>query len=80
VSGAGGLLVLLQTGLVKAGGRWWFVLALFALAALLGMMGQSAVVDDATRGAPPGRAARLIRGFVLMAFGAGAYGFARLFI
>ena len=80
VSAAGGLLILLQAGLVKAGPRWWVAVLLFAFTGLLGMIGQTAVVDEATRGIIPGRAARVIRALVLFAFGSGGWLFVRLFI
>ena len=80
VSGAGGLLILLQVDLVKAGPRWWVTLGLFAFAALMGMTGQAAVVDEATKGIMPGRSSRLVRGLVFAAFGSASYSFVRLFV
>ena len=80
VSGVGGLLILLQVELVKAGPRWWVALALFALAALLGMTGHAAVVDEATKGIPPSKSVRIVRGLVFATFGSASYGFVRLFV
>ena len=80
VSGLGGLLILLQVELVKPGPRWWVTLGLFALAALLGMSGQAAVVDEATKGVPPSRSVRIVRGLVFAAFGSASYSFVRLFV
>ena len=80
VSGVGGLLILLQVDLVKAGPRWWFALGLFALAALVGMTGQATVVDEATKGIAPGKTARLLRGLVFATFGSASYAFIRLFV
>ena len=80
VSGAGGLLILLQVELVKAGPKWWATLGLFALAALMAMTGQATVVDEATKGITPGRSARVIRGLVFATFGSASYWFVRLFV
>jgi len=55
-------------------------LALFAVAGLLGMIGQTTVGEEATRGVRPGKASRLIRGLVLFSFASGGYFFTRLFI
>jgi hypothetical protein len=80
VAGAGGLLLMLQSNLVRVGNRWWVAMILMASAAMLGMIGQATVVDEATKGVPPGRGPRVIRGLALMAFGAGAYGVVKLFV
>ena len=80
VSGAGGLLILLQVELVKAGPRWWVALGLFAFASLVGMTGQATVVDEATKGIPPGKTARILRGLMFATFGSASYGFIRLFV
>ena len=80
VSGAGGLLILLQVDIVKLGPRWWVTFALFALATLTAMAGQAAVVDDATNGIAPGRTARIVRGLVFATFGSASYAFVRLFV
>ena len=80
VSGVGGLLILLQVELVKAGPRWWVALALFALAALLGMTGQATVVDEATKGIAASKSARVMRGLVFATFGSASYAFVRLFV
>ena len=72
LAGGGGLLVLLQTGIVKADRTFWVALVLFALMAMFSVIGQTAVVDDATQGRPPGRQTRLMRGLGLMALGAAA--------
>ena len=80
VSGAGGLLILLQVDLVKLGPRFWVTFALFALATLTAMTGQAAVVDDATRGIAPARTARILRGLVFATFGSASYAFIRLFV
>lgn len=70
VAGSGGVLVLLQTEIVPAEGRWWLALALFALTALVSAYGQIAVVDEATHGAPPGKKPRRLRGLALALLGA----------
>jgi hypothetical protein len=80
VSGAGGLLILLQVELVKLGPRFWVTFAFFALATLTAMTGQAAVVDDATRGVAPGKTARIVRGLVFATFGSASYAFVRLFV
>ena len=72
LAGGGGLLVLLQTGIVKADRTFWVSLVLFALMAMFSVIGQTSVVDDATQGRPPGRQTRLMRGLGLMALGAAA--------
>jgi hypothetical protein len=72
LAGGGGLLVLLQTGIAKADRTFWVALVLFALMATFSVIGQTSVVDDATRGLPPGRQTRLMRALGLMALGAAA--------
>ena len=80
VAGAGGLLILLQVGVVSSSRHWWLSFALFAIAALLGMLGQATVVDDATAGSPPGRSVRVLRIGAFLAFGGAAYGVTRLLL
>ena len=71
VAAAGGLLILLQMGVTATQRRWWQAFALFVLSAVLSFAGQTAVVDDATKGAFPGRKARIIRGLAALCLGAG---------
>ena len=73
LAGGGGLLVLLQTGIVEVDRTFWIALVLFSLMATLSLIGQTAVVDDATRGLPPGKHARITRGLAMMVLGAAAY-------
>ena len=73
LAGGGGLLVLLQTGIVKADRTFWIALVLFALMATFSVIGQTAVVDDATQGRAPGPQTKLMRGLAMMALGAAAY-------
>ena len=72
LAGGGGLLVLLQTGTVQANRNFWVALVLSALVATLSVVRQTAVVDDATQGNPPGRQTRLTRGLAMVVFGAAA--------
>jgi hypothetical protein len=72
VAAAGGLLVLLQTGLTTTQRPWWHAFALFSASAILSFSGQSAVVDDATRGMTPGRKSRIMRALAALCLGAGA--------
>ena len=72
LAGGGGLLVLLQTGTVRANRNFWVALVLFALVATLSVVGQTSVVDDATQGNPPGRQTRVMRGLAMITFGAAA--------
>ncbi len=74
LAGGGGLLVLLQSGIVAADRTFWVTLVLFALMATLSVVGQTSVVDDATKGLPPGRQARGARALALMVLGAAAMG------
>jgi hypothetical protein len=80
VAGSGGLLLMLEAGLVTARPGWWAAFLLFAIAALLGIIGQANVVDEATAGLPPGRSPRVLRNMVFLSFGSGAYWLIRLFI
>ena len=80
VAGAGGLLVAVQAGLVKVGPRFWAAIITLIAAAMLGMFGQVTVVDDATKGDPPGRSARIVRAIGFMLFGSGSYFVLRLFV
>jgi hypothetical protein len=79
VAAAGGLLILPQTGLAKAEGQWWHAFALFILSAAVSFAGQTAVVDDATRGATPGRKARTMRALAALLLGAGGGAAFRVF-
>ena len=79
VAAAGGLVILLQTGIVTLHRRWWASLTFFILSAVIGYAGQSAVVDDATRGAVPGRKARIMRMLAALSLGAGGGAAFRLF-
>lgn len=74
LAGGGGLLVLLQTGVVTANRTFWITLVLFALMAMFSVIGQTSVVDDATQGRAPGRQTRLMRALALMTLGAAAMG------
>jgi hypothetical protein len=74
LAGGGGLLVLLQTNIVRTDRTFWTTLVLFALMAVFSVVGQTSVVDDATQGRPPGRQTRLMRALALMALGAAAMG------
>ena len=74
LAGGGGLLVLLQTGVVTANRTFWITLVLFALMAMFSVIGQTSVVDDATQGRPPGRQTRLMRALALVTLGAAAMG------
>ncbi len=80
LAGGGGLLVLLETGIVKVGGRFWATLLLFAMVALTSMVALAAVVEEATQGRPPGRIPRVAHAFALACLGSSAYMFIRLFI
>jgi len=70
VAGAGGVLVLLQAGIVPTEERWWLAIALFAVSAVISMYGQIAVVDEASAGLPPGRKPRALRGAAVACLGA----------
>jgi hypothetical protein len=72
VAGAGGVLVLFQAELIRFDRGWGLSLALLALTAVLAMVGQLSVVDDATAGRPPGRGARVYRALAIAALGAAA--------
>jgi hypothetical protein len=74
LAGGGGLLILLQTGIVTANRTFWTTIVLFALMATFSVIGQTSVVDDATQGLPPGRQTRVMRALALMALGAAAMG------
>lgn len=78
VAGAGGMLLLLQVGVMKQP-RWWLSIVPFIVAAFLGITGQAWVVDEATNGVLPGRGLRVLRGLTFAAFGAGLYAAVRLF-
>ncbi len=69
VAGAGGVLILLQSQLIRLEQRWWLALGLFVLTAVLSMYGQIAVVDSASTGEPPGRKPRALRGWALACSG-----------
>ena len=73
LAGGGGLLVLLQTGIVKPERTFWIALVLFAAMATFSVLGQTAVVDDATRGLPPGRHTKLMLRVAMLTLGAAAY-------
>lgn len=72
IAGAGGIFVLVQSGLASLEGRWWIGLVCFALTAAFGIQGQIAVIDDATADLAPGRKPRVLRILALMSLGAGA--------
>jgi len=72
VAGAGGVLILLQAGMIDPDERWWLAVILFAITSTLSMYGQIAVVDEASEGRLPGRRPRSIRGLALAVLGAGA--------
>lgn len=63
LAGAGGMLILVETGGYVPSTMWWppFTFICFAIAAVLALMGQMQVIDAASRGEAPGRAARLYR-------------------
>ena len=79
VAAAGGLLIVVQTGLVAVQTRWWHAFALFVLCAAFSFAGQTAVVDDATRGVAPGRRVRVLRALGALALGAGGGAAFKLF-
>jgi hypothetical protein len=79
VAAVGGLIILLQTGVVVMHRRWWASMALFVLSAVIGFAGQNAVVDDATEGRLPGRKARVMRLLAALALGGGGGAAFRLF-
>ena len=70
VAGAGGLLILLQAGLLDREEKWWLALGFFALTAVLSLYGQIIVVDEATLGRVPGTKPRALRGVALLCLGA----------
>ena len=70
LAGAGGVLVLLETQVMRASDRWWLALGLFAMTAVLSMYGQIRIVDDASVGRMPGAHARRLRGLALSCLGA----------
>jgi hypothetical protein len=80
VAGAGGLLVLLQVGVVATGRYWWMAFLLFASGAAVSVFGQVTVVDEATAGSPPGGTARALRMVGFMCFGGAGYAVTRLLL
>ncbi len=70
VAGAGGVLIILQAELIPTERRSWMAIALFAASAVLSMYGQIAVVDEASKGLPPGKQPRVLRGLALACLGA----------
>lgn len=80
LAGAGGLLILVQTELVTTSGRWWVALITFVVAALVSMIGQWTVVEEATRGVLPAKAARRMVGLAYMLFGGSLYLLIRIFL
>jgi hypothetical protein len=80
VAGSGGLLVLLQVGVVTTGRYWWMAFLLFASAAAMSVFGQVTVVDEATAGRPPGGTARVLRMVGFMCFGGAGYAATRLLL
>ena len=73
LAAAGGLLILIQSGISEPGRRWWIALLFFALAAVASISGQTAVVDSATRGLRPDASPRRARNAALMLLGGGIY-------
>jgi hypothetical protein len=70
VAGAGGVFVLIESGVVATGELWWVALAFFALTAVFSINGQIAVSDDAAREQAPGTKPRRLRGAALLCLGA----------
>jgi hypothetical protein len=80
VTGAGGLLITLQAGLVQTEREWWISLILLVVVAALGSVGQSIVVDSATQGELPGRSHRVLRAIAFVCLGAAGGSAIDLFI
>jgi hypothetical protein len=73
LAGAGGLLILAQTDLVTISGRWWVALITFVAAAGVSMIGQGQIVDAATEGHLPVKAARRMVAIASVLFGGSLY-------